>query len=122
MYKRISGVKWFILNIVTCGIYTLIMWIRMTRTHNRMADTVNQKRIMRFIPQLLLGCITFGIVSIVWIFKFFGQMSRLNAEKNAGIVPRNAFLMFLMSCIPVYSFFWLANAHNKLVAAYTAAE
>ena len=119
MYKRFSGAKWLILSIITCGLYNLIMWIRMTKQHNKMAESIGAKKIMGFIPQLLLGCITFGIVSFIWIIKFYCQISRLNVEKKAGIIPANAFLIFLMSIIPVYSYFWLASANNKLIDAYT---
>ena len=118
MYKRVSGVLFWLLSGVTFGIYPLVIWASMTKQHNKMAESVGQKKIMGFIPALLLGCITFGIVPFFWMFKFFGQMAKLNREKNAGIGPSNAFLMFIMSYIPIFSFFWLAGAHNKLVDAY----
>lgn len=118
MYKRMSGVKFWLLSIITFGIYALVMWISMTKQHNRMAESIGEKKIMGFFPALLLGCITFGIVPFIWYFKFFGLMSRLNKAKKAGIVPSNFFVMMIMSWIPLYNFFWLAKAHNKLVAAY----
>ena len=121
MYKRISGVKWLILPCVTFGIYALVVWVRMTRNYNRIAAANGKKTIMCFIPQLLLGCITFGIVPIVWMFKFYGLMCGLNRDLSAGVSPSNGFVMFLMSCIPFYSYFWLAKAHNQIVSAAEAA-
>ena len=120
--KRVSAVKWLLLPYVTFGIYPLVVWVRMTKNYNNMARAAGQKTIMGYIPQLLLGCITFGIVPIVWIFKFFGLMSKLNKINNAGVTPANGFVMFLMSYIPIYSFFWMASAHNKLIDAHYAAQ
>ena len=118
MYKRISGVKFWLLNAITFGIYGIVIWARMSKQQNKMAEEIGEKTIMGYIPALLLGCITFGIVSFIWIIKFFIQASKLNAAKNAGIAPANGFVMFIMSFIPIYSFFWVANAHNKLCDAY----
>ena len=121
-YKRMSGLLFFLLSFCTFGIYPLCMWARMTKNMNKMAKTVGEKPIMRFLPAMLLGCITCGIFEIIWIIKFFCLMAKLNQAKDAGIGPRAWILMFLMSCIPVYSFFWLAKANNKLIDAYSAAE
>ena len=118
MYKKISGAKFWLLGYITFGIYPLVIWGRMAKQQNKMAESVGEKKIMRFAGAYLLGFVTFGIYPIVWIFQFFGQVSRLNRAKDASVVPSNVFLMFLMSYIPIYSFFWLAGAHNKLIAAY----
>ena len=118
MYKKVSGIKFWLLGYITFGIYPLVVWARMSKQQNKMAEAVGEKKIMGFVAAWFLGLITCSIVSIVWMFKFFGQMSKLNNAKEVGIVPGNAFVMFLMSCIPFYSFFWLAGAHNKLIAAY----
>ena len=121
-YKRVSGLLFLILSFCTFGIYPLCMWARMTKNMNKMAKTVDEKPIMRFLPAMLLGCITCGIYEIIWIFKFFALMAKLNAKKDAGVAPGVWILMFLMSCIPLYSFFWLAGANNKLVDAYSKAD
>ena len=118
MYKRMSGVKFLILSIVTFGIYALVMWISMTKQHNLMAESVGEKKIMSFIPAVLLGCVTLGIYTIVWYFKFFGLVSKLSDAKNAGVTPGNTFVKVIMTFIPIYSYFWMAGAHNKLVDAY----
>ena len=118
MYTRISWVKWWLLGIVTFGIYNLIMWHKMTKNLNQMSEAVGEKKIMGFIPQLLLGFVTCGIVSIIWIIKFFAKLSKLNAAKNAGLAPANGFVMFLISLVPIYSFVWLAGANNKLADVY----
>lgn len=118
MYKRVSGLKFWLLGCCTFGIYPLYIWHKMTKNLNRMAKKADEKTIRGYIGAMLLGCITFGIYPLVWLFKFFGLASRLNAKANAGVAPSGAFVMFLMSCIPIYSFFWMANMNNKLVDAY----
>lgn len=118
MYKRVSGVKFWLLGCVTCGIYPIIIWRRMTKNLNKMARKTDEKTIRGYIGAMLLGCVTFGIYPIVWIFKFFALASRLNEKASAGVAPSNTFVMFLMSCIPIYSFFWMANMNNKLAEAY----
>ena len=120
MFKRMSGVKWLILNCVTFGIYTIVMWCRMTKNFNKMAEMNGQKGTMGYIPACLLGCVTFGIVPFIWTIKFYRLMASLNRAKDAGVSPSNGFLMFIMSYIPIYSFFWMAKANNKLIDAYEA--
>ena len=118
MYKRVSGVKFWLLGCITFGIYPLYIWHKMAKNLNKMAEKAGEKKIRGYIGAMLLGCITFCIYPIVWIFKFFGLASRLNQKANAGVSPAGAFVMFIMSCIPIYSFFWMANMNNKLVDAY----
>ena len=122
MYKRISGWKFFLLNIVTFNIYGIYIWSKLGSDHNKMAEKVRAKTLMPYIVAFLLGCITFGIVPLIWNLCFFSQMATLNEKKGAGLTPKNWFLMFLMSCIPVYSCFWVAKTHNKLAEVYEAPE
>ena len=114
MYGRINWITWFLLNIVTCGIYGMYIWYKMTKDMNDIAGKVDEKPIMGFILQLLLGVITCGIWSIVWMFQFFGLMGRLSDKYGAGITPENAFVKLIISIIPIYSFYWMADAYNKL--------
>ena len=118
MYKRVSGLTFWLLNIVTCGIYGIVVYYNMTSNLNAMADKVGEKHIPNYIVALLLGCVTCGIYSIVWQFQFLGLANRLNDKANAGVSPSGTFMMFLMSLIPIYSFFWLADMNNKLADAY----
>ena len=117
-YKRISGWKFLLLGYFTFGIYPLYVWYKMTQNMNDMAHQVNEKPILGFVPAFILGVCTLTIYTWVWFFKFFGLAARLNRKANAGIAPSNAFAMFLVSLIPYFSFFWMANMNNKLADAY----
>lgn len=114
MYTRINWITWWLLNIVTCGIYGIYIWYKMTKDLNDMASKVDEKPVMGFILQLLLGCVTCGIYSIVWMFQFFGLMGKLSDKYGAGITPEGSFLKVIFSIIPIYSFYWMADAYNKL--------
>lgn len=118
MYKRVSGVKFWLLNILTLGIYGMVVWYRMTKNLNAMADKAGEKQISGYITALLLGIITCDIYLIIWMFKFYGLANRLNKKANAGVAPSGTFVMFLMGLIPIYSFFWMANMNNQLADAY----
>lgn len=118
MYRRVSGIKFWLLGSVTFGIYQIYTWNKMAKNLNKMAVKVGDETICSFIAAYFLGFITFGIYPIIWIFKFFALASRLNGKVNAGVAPSGAFTMFLMSIIPVYSFFWMAKMNNDLVDAY----
>ncbi len=118
MYKRVSGVKFWLLSCITFGIYSIVVWSRMTKNLNDMAVKVGEQTIRGYVGAFFLGFITFGIYPLVWTFKFFGLAGRLNAKVPAGVSPSGTFGKFLMSIIPIYSFFWLAGAHNKLADAY----
>ena len=118
MYRRVSGAKFWLLGYCTLGIYPLVVWHRMAKNLNRMAPTVGDDSIGGFIGAYLLGLVTFGIYPLIWMIRFFCLAARLNEKGNAGVAPANGFLMFLMSCIPVYSFFWMAKMNNELVDAY----
>ncbi len=115
MYKRYSGLAFWLLSMITFGIYAIIVNYSMSEQHNHMAEKLGEKKIISFIAAFLLSFVTFGIASIVWFFLFYGQVSRLNKKLEAGIVPKNALLMVICCCIPIFSFFWMAGAHNKLV-------
>ena len=117
-----SGLKFWILSIFTLGIYGLAMWCRMTNNLNAMATKVGEKNIRGFIGAILLGFITFGIVPFVWTCKFYGLAARLNRKASAGVSPSGGFWMFIVSCIPIVSFFWMAKMNNKLIDAYENME
>ena len=113
--KSFSGLVWWILSYFTFGIYTIYVWCSMTAQHNRLALAAGEKKIMGYLAALLLGLVTFGIFPMIWTFMFCNQMAKINKARNAGVSPKNPFVMFLLCFVPIFSFFWLANAHNKLI-------
>lgn len=119
--KKYNWVKAWLLPCVTFGIYNLVMWAVMTRNSNKIALASGQKKIMGYIPALLLGCITFGIVTFVWMIKFQAQQIAIGKANGAHVGPaRNAFVLFLLMCVPVYSYIVLCGNYNRNVDAFEA--
>ena len=118
MLKRFSGGWWLVLSFLTFGIYPIYVLASMTSQHNKMAEVVIIKKVMPFIPAMLLGIVTFGIFAIVWTIMFYCQMAKLNSLRPVEIVPKRAFGMLIWGCIPFFGIFWLADAHNSLVEIY----
>ena len=118
MYTRISGVRWWLLDLVTFHIYSYVLLHRITKNLNQMGEVVNEKKIMDFVPAFFLGYVTCHIFHYVWSCKFFILISHLNAKKDATITPANGFLICLLALVPVYRFFWMANVYNKLAYAF----
>lgn len=118
MLKRFSGGWWLFLSFITLGIYNFYVRCSMTSQHNKMALVVGEKKIMSYFPAMLLGCVTFGIFPLIWLFKFYGQLSKLNSKKNADILPKRLFFMLIAGSIPFFGIFWLSDAHNNLVEVY----
>lgn len=114
MYKRVNWLLWWLVGYVTCGIYGMYVWYQMTKDMNAMAEKAGEKTIMGFIPQLLLGIVTCGIYSLIWMFQFFGLMTRLSDRYNAGITPENTFIKFILAYVPIFSFYWIADSFNKI--------
>ena len=56
-----------ILSIVTCGIYPLVMWSRMSVEINMVASRYDGKRTMHFLWMPVIGALTLGIYMLVWL-------------------------------------------------------
>ena len=75
--KKYNWITALLLNIVTCGIYSLIMWYTMDVNSKQMADksgVTEEKNSWSFIVFFfLLSCVTCGITGLVWLYKHFKQ-------------------------------------------------
>lgn len=116
MRKQFNWILAIVLNYVTCGIYGLYMWYKMTAENNDIARKYGIDPIMGFIPQLFLGIITCGIYSIVWMFKFFALQVKIAKASGVQVSPsENTFLLVILSWIPFYSFYMLCDNYNRTV-------
>ena len=108
--KKFNWITAFLLNVVTCGIYSLYMWIVMTSNSNKMAEQCGAKKIMGFIPALLIGCVTCGIYTIVWMYQFEKLQVEISKAKGTSTQPTDSpLLLLILTCIPrdggVFRFF-----------------
>ena len=119
--KKYNWVKAWLLPCVTFGIYNFIMWIVMAKNSNKIAVASGEKKIMAWFPAMLLGCVTFGIVPLVWMIKFQAQQVAIAKANGAKISPVAVpFVLFLLTCGPVYSYIVLCGNYNNNVDAFEA--
>ena len=119
--KKYNWVKAWLLPCVTFGIYNFIMWIVMAKNSNKIAEASGEKKIMAWFPAMLLGCVTLGIYPIVWMIKFQAQQVAIAKANGAKISPVSApFVLFLLMCVPVYSYIVLCGNYNNNVDAFEA--
>lgn len=116
--KKFNWITTLILNVVTCGIYSLYMWYTMAKNSNKMAEQLGKDTIMGFIGAYLLGMITGGIYTIYWTYKFFKLNVEIAEAKGVEVKPvNNPILLLLIFCVPVYSYYVLCELYNNNVDA-----
>lgn len=69
-----SLVKYILLNLITLGIYGIVVFCQMGNDVNKICEGDNKAQ-MPYILALLLGLVTLGIYPIYWVYK---AMNRLN--------------------------------------------
>ncbi len=100
---------------VTLGIYQIVAMYRMTKQQNELAERLGEKKVMNYVLVFLLGCITCGIVPLVWMLGFCKQQKILAEAKGIDLFPTsNAFLLWLLTFVPIFKFYVLCGNHNKL--------
>ena len=77
-------VKFILLSLVTFGIYAIVIYCKISLDINTIAGRYDKRHTMFYIPAMILGCITFGIVPLVWINKLCG---RIGAELQRRNLP-----------------------------------
>ena len=121
MYKRFKWIPALILNVVTCGIYSMFMWFKLAKEQNDMAEKVGEKKIKGFIVAFLLGCITFGIYPMVWMFLYAKQQAAVAEAKGVELTPvKIPVVLWLLTFVPVYSFYVICENHNRLADDFEA--
>lgn len=66
--------KFFLLNIVTFGIYGLICMMHVSQDINTVASAHDGKKTMNYILMCLLCVFTLGILPLVWFHKFSNRV------------------------------------------------
>ncbi len=114
--KKFNWITVLVLSVVTCGIYGLYAWYVMATSHNTLAEKYSKKKIMGFIPAILIGCVTCGIWLIVWYYQYCKQVAEIAKEKGAKLpLTEEPILMLILMCVPVISIYVLVEDHNVVV-------
>lgn len=122
-----SLVKYILLTIVTCGIYGIITYYKITEDLNTICTPYDNKKTMNYlVATLLLGPVTCGIYPIIWLHKMCNRVG--DNLKHRGIAydfSASTYWLWgvLGSFIFVGPFIFLhkfLEATNKLAADYNA--
>lgn len=115
-YKQFNWIVSYLLTVVTCGIYNYYMFGYMGKSSNDEAERYGVKKIMDFLPALLLGFVTCGIFLIVWQYQFMNQQVELARAKGVNVAPTdNPILLLLILFVPFYSYYVLCDNYNRIV-------
>ena len=121
MYKRFNWIVTMILSVVTCGLYSMYVWYKMSKEQNDMAEKLGLDRNRGFIGAILLGCITLGIYPVVWMFLYAKQQVAVAQARNVSLTPvQIPVVLWLLGFVPGYSYYVLCANHNRLVDAFEA--
>ncbi len=81
-----SLVKYILLSLITLGIYSLVCFGNMSSEINITAGRYDGKKTMNFyLLFFLIGPITLGIGTIVWIHKFCSRLGAEAARRGTGV-------------------------------------
>lgn len=74
-YKTNRGLlRYILLSIVTCGIYSIVFWYCLADDINTIATRRDGKKTMNYIVMCLLSAVTCGIVPLVWFHRISGRI------------------------------------------------
>ncbi len=81
-----SLVKYILLSLITLGIYSLVCFGNMSSEINITASRYDGKKTMNYyLLFFLIGPITLGIGTIVWIHKFCSRLGAEAARRGTGV-------------------------------------
>ena len=118
-----SVVKFFLLSLVTFGIYDLIFFYTLNEDMNLIQKEKGKKQ-MNFIAVVLLGMVTLGIVPLIWFIKLVYRISEEAKERRVEpvynplwVVLASLLLGFTVVC-PIIAIHQLCQTMNALAEEY----
>lgn len=116
--KTFNWIAFWLLGSVTCGIYPIYVFYKMTAINNDIAEKYGEKKIMGYIPAMLLGIITCGIFIYIWMYQFMDLQVRVAKKSGVKTSPSDSpIVLFLLSFVPIYSFYVVCDNFNSTVEA-----
>ena len=117
-------IKFILFSIITLGIYALYFYSVVSSHINIIASRYDGRKTMHFIVAVLLSCLTFAIVGIVWMHRVSnrigGELNRRGIEYSfgAGTFWLWSVLGSLIIVGPFIYIYKLCNSMNKLSEHY----
>ena len=116
--------KFFLLSIITFGIYSIVFWHMWGNDLNRIVEKDGDKPQISFVAAFFLGIITFGIVPLVWYIKMvvrvYGKAEKKGVEIKGSLVfflIAEIVLSFTIVC-PIIALIQLFKTMNNLCGWY----
>lgn len=120
-----SFVKWLLLSIVTCGIYSLVFMYQWIKDINTICDG-DGKETKELLILILLSIVTCGIYSWVWYYGVADRMYENGKRYNVEITETGTTVLLwlilgsVIAVGPYVAMYILINNTNKLAAAYNS--
>lgn len=118
MYNRHEFIKTVILCCVTCGIYALYLFYKVSEDVNDMARKEGLAEVSGFVKALLIGVVTCGIYYYYWIYKLFALEYDIAAKRGVSLTPDTPVLAFICQFVPILSYYIFCENFNKLADSY----
>ena len=116
--QQFNWVLFWLLGCVTCGIYPIYVFYKMTENNNEIAARHGEKAIMNYLLAFLLTIVTCGLFNLYWLYTFMAQQVKIAEKSGVQVAPtNNAFLLVLLSFVPIYSFYLICDNYNRTVQA-----
>ena len=121
-----SVFKFFLLSIITLGIYAIVFWHKLGKNVNSLCEG-DGKKTMKYGFAFFLSVITFGVYGIIWKVKLAERL-KVNAEHYELMIPEGGTEIALFSTlglialgagIPISSFIIIKN-YNMIANAFNA--
>ena len=121
-----SVFKFFLLSIITLGIYAIVFWHKLGKNVNSLCEG-DGKKTMKYGFAFFLSVITFGVYGIIWKVKLAERL-KVNAERYELMIPEGGLIVGLFSTLglialgaglPISSFIVIKN-YNMIAEAYNA--
>lgn len=121
-----SVFKFFLLSIITLGIYAIVFWHKLGKNVNSLCEG-DGKKTMKYGFAFFLSVITFGVYGIIWKVKLAERL-KVNAERYELMIPEGGTEIALFSTlglialgagIPISSFIIIKN-YNMIANAFNA--
>ncbi len=119
-----SVFTFFLLSILTCGIYAIFFWNKLGKYVNDLC-VGDGKKTMKYGPALFLSIITFGLFGIYWKIQLASRL-KLNAERYELRIPEGGVevglfhtlgIIALGAGIPIADYIIIKN-FNLIATAY----
>jgi hypothetical protein len=118
-------VKFILLSIITCGIYTIVFYSGISSDINVIASRYDGKKTMHFcLLCFVVGPITAGIAELVWFHRISNRIGNEAKRRNTGVdfAAKDFWLWGVLGSLiivgPFIYVYKLAEASNKIAESY----